>query len=296
MSRLLLLLLCSVSSLSVSATSPAKLSLFVSIPPQAWLLEQLGGERLDINTMLGPNANPHNYDPMARQLVTLNGAQAYFTIGIPFESMWQKRLAAINERMEFIHCGADTDEHDHGDHGHGEHEHGTHSDPHIWTSPLEAGVIAACMHKALVRLDPAGAALYSDNLQRLQQQLTELDEQIRELLADQPVRIILVQHPAWDHFAANYDLEQFAIEQDGHEPNARHLVYVIERSRKLGLKQIFVQRQYSVTAARLVAEAIGARLVEADPMSRDYPASLLQLAKALAEQQQSPEQRRVGNE
>lgn len=280
MRRWLLLLL--VLPLSSSAAPAAKLSLFVSIPPQAWLLEQLGGERLNISTMLGPNANPHNYDPMARQLVTLSAAQGYFTIGIPFESMWQKRLAGINERMEFIHCGADTAGHDHG---HGEDESAGHSDPHIWTSPEAAGVIAACMHKALVRLDPAGAALYSDNLQHLQQQLTRLDEQIRELLADQPVRVMLVQHPAWDHFAATYDLEQFAIEQDGHEPNARHLVDVIERSRELGLNKIFVQRQYSTTAARLVAEAINGRLVEADPMARDYPASLLQLAKALADRQ-----------
>ncbi|WP_259057815.1 metal ABC transporter solute-binding protein, Zn/Mn family [Methylohalomonas lacus] len=254
-----------------------RLSLFVSIPPQAWLLEQLGGERFTVRTMLGPNANPHNYDPAARQLVALADAHAYFTIGIPFESMWQQRLAAINADMTFIHCGADTHEHDHHD-----HDAKAHSDPHIWTSPLEASAIAACMVRALTRIDPDGKEVYADNLTQLQQRLADLDQRIRALLADNNNSVMLVQHPAWDYFAANYDLEQLAIEQDGHEPNARHLVRVIERGRELDLKTVFTQSQYGQAAARLVADAIDARIVEADPMAYDYPASLIGLARSLA--------------
>lgn len=254
-----------------------RLSVFVSIPPQAWLLEQLGGERFEVRTMLGPNANPHNYDPAARQLVALADARAYFTIGIPFESMWQRRLAAINADMAFIHCGADTHDHDHHD-----HDARAHSDPHIWTSPLEASAIAACMARALTRLDPAGESEYADNLAQLQQRLAGLDQRIRALLAGSNNSVMLVQHPAWDHFAASYDLEQLAIEQDGHEPNARHLVQVIERGRELGLNTVFTQRQYSQAAARLVADAIEARTIEADPMAYDYPASLTRLARSLA--------------
>jgi len=263
--------------------SPAKaetLTVFVSIPPQAWLLEQLGSDRLDVKAMLGPNANPHNYDPVPRQLVSLADARLYFTIGIPFESMWRERLTAVNPQMEFVHCGSRDVAY--SDHAH-DHDHEGHRSPHIWTSPLEASAIAKCMHAALLVHDPQGTDVYSDNLEQLQSRLHELDREIRGRLAGLDRRYLLVQHPAWDYFADAYGFIQLAIEKDGHEPNARHLVQIIEQARELDLYTIFVQRQYSPAAARLVADAIGARIVEADPMARDYPAALRHLASSLAE-------------
>lgn len=254
----------------------AALPVFTSIPPQAWLLEQLGGERLQVENMLSANANPHNYDPSPRQLVALANARLYFTIGIPFEAMWRNRLASANTDMEFVHCGTDSEHHH-------DHEHDEHSDPHIWTDPIEAAAIAACMRDALVRHDPAGKAVYNVNLERLQSELRQLDRAIQQLLADVKPRIILVQHPAWDHFASRYEFEQIAIEDEGHEPNARHLVQVIEHARELGLKKIFIQRQYGPAAARLVADAIGGHVIEMEPMAADYPANLRRLAQALAE-------------
>ncbi len=257
---------------------PAGVAVFVSIPPQAWLLERIGGERLQIRTMLGPNANPHNYDPVPRQLVGLADADLYFTIGIPFETMWQARLAAANPQMQFVHCGGER-QHDH-DHDHAGNDH---QDPHVWTSPLAASAIAECMHDALVRHDPDGRHVYNSNLENLQSGLTELHEHIRQQLADINPRYMLVQHPAWGYFAETYDLAQLAIEKDGHEPNARHLVDIIERGRELGLHTVFVQRQYSPAAARLVADAIDGRIIEADPMARDYMTTLRHLAQSLVE-------------
>lgn len=264
--------------LAVARTLPAAaLPVFVSIPPQAFLLERIGGERLEVRTMLGPGANPHNYDPSPRQLVALAGARAYFTIGIPFEAMWHERLQSIDPALPFIHCGADTNPaHDHA------HEPADHQDPHAWTSPATAQVIARCLHATLLRLDPGGAAVYDENLRKLLDELRALDAEIDQLLAEVKDRYLLVQHPGWDHFAEHYGFEQIAIEHHGHEPNARHLVQVIERARALDLDTVFVQRQYRPAAARLVADAIGARLVEADPMATDYVDSLRGLAQALA--------------
>lgn len=270
--------------ISLPVLCPAKtdrLSVFVSIPPQAWLLEQLAGSRLQVGTMLGPNANPHNYDPVPRQLVSLSEADLYFTIGVPFESMWRNRLAAVNTRMRFVHCGGDSDQHHDHSHDHDDHEH---EDPHVWTSPPQASVIAECMYDALVSHDPDGSVVYRENLDRLQNTLHELDRYIRQRLAGIDQRYILVQHPAWDHFAEQYHFIQLAIEKHGHEPNARHLVKIIEQARALDLRKVYVQRQFSPAAARLVADAIDGRIIEADPMAYNYPQALRHLTDSLAEQ------------
>jgi len=262
----------------LALAQPSLPTAFVSIPPQAWILEQLADERWRIEAMLGPNANPHNYDPVPRQLVSLADADLYITIGVPFEAMWRQRVANVNPEMTFVHCGS---EH-HEAHKH-DHDGREGMDPHVWTSPLEASAIAECMSNALGRHDPAGRQHYQRNLQDLQQRLRQLDASIRQSLANVKRRYMLVQHPAWGHFAHTYDLTQLAIEKDGHEPNARHLVNVIERANRLGLNTVLVQRQYSPAAARLVAREIQGRIVEVDPMAPDLIATLERLTQLLAE-------------
>jgi zinc transport system substrate-binding protein len=272
----LLLLLAFVLPQPVPAESNG-LSMFVSIPPQKYLLEQIGGGHIDSQVMLGPGANPHNYDPSPRKLAQLARARTYFTIGVPFEQMWQSRLQAVNPEIEFIHCGADLS--DHHAHHHSQHEH---HDPHIWTSPVETQAISECMLASLLRLDPRHASIYITNHDRLQQDLQRLHDEITLLLESLTTRYILVQHPAWDYFADTYGFEQISIEQDGHEPHARHLARVIEFARSHGMKTVFAQPQYSIATAQLVADAIGGRVVELDPLAENYIENMRQVAHAIA--------------
>ncbi|MEX2516156.1 MAG: zinc ABC transporter substrate-binding protein, partial [Gammaproteobacteria bacterium] len=217
---------------SLLLPQPAKAEqgiLFVSIPPQKYLLERLAGDDWQVATLLGPSANPHNYDPSARQLAALAEAHTYFMIGIPFESQWRERLQALNPNMAIYTCGAEPHEHaaddqyDHAASAAGMLRSG-HTDPHIWTSPVAAVGIVDCMTTALSALRPAQADVYTQRRDMLRQDLQELDQRIRVLLKDVSPRYLLVQHPAWDYFADAYDFEQISIERDGHEPNARHLV------------------------------------------------------------------------
>lgn len=253
------------------------LPVFVSIPPQKYLLERIGGEYIVPQVMLGQGASPHNYDPPPRKLAELARTRAYFTIGVPFEAQWQPRWQTVNPHAEFIHCGADLSDH-HGGHNH-EHDH---HDPHIWTSPVEMLAISECILSALIRLDPPRESIYTGNHDRLQQELRQLHEEILTLLEPVIERYILVQHPAWDYFGETYGFEQIAIEQDGHEPHARHLARVIEFARSHGLNTIFVQPQYSDATAKVVAEAIGGRVVNLDPLAEDYIENMRHVANAIA--------------
>jgi zinc transport system substrate-binding protein len=279
MTRISLLLLLALALPAPAPAADERLSVYVSIPPQKYFLERIGGEYMDISVMLGAGDNPHNYDPSPRKVAGLAGARAYFTIGVPFEQIWQPRMQAVNHELEFIHCGADLSGNGAG-HGHTHTQ--DHRDPHIWTSPPEAQAISACMLEALLRLDPLRSKIYNINHAQLQQELGQLHDEIRTLLEPLATRYFLVQHPAWDHFAETYGLEQVAIEQHGHEPNARYLARVIEFARHHGLTRIFVQPQFSIAAAELVAEAIGGHIVEADPLAEDYIGTMRRLAQEIA--------------
>ena len=154
--------------------TPGRLTVAVSIIPQAWLVEQIGAEHVEVITLVKPGDSPATYQPSDAQISRLMRASAYFRIGVPFENgRWfqavdqAKRLDVIDTRKgvkmrmmrtlhEHEHDAHDDHEHEHGPQEH-EHHHGG-EDPHIWLSPPLLITQAETVGDALCRLDPAHAA------------------------------------------------------------------------------------------------------------------------------------------
>jgi zinc transport system substrate-binding protein len=84
----------------------------------------------------------------------------------------------------------------------------------------------------------------------------------------------MVFHPAWGYFARTYGLKQVPIEIEGKSPKPAQLQALIEHARRRKIKVIFVQPQFSTKSARVVAKAIGGRVVLADPMAEDWGENL----------------------
>lgn len=67
----------------------------VSIAPQKYLLERIGGEAVAVSVLLKPGADPHAYEPTPAQIRALSSAKAWFTIGVSFEEVWLPRIQAL---------------------------------------------------------------------------------------------------------------------------------------------------------------------------------------------------------
>ena len=93
----------------------------------------------------------------------------------------------------------------------------------------------------------------------------------------------MVFHPAWGYFAHDYGLEQIPIEAEGKGPTAKGLAAVIEEAKQAGIKVIFVQKQFSEKSAETVANAIGGRVIQMDPLARDYLDNMRKIAQTFAE-------------
>ena len=79
------------------------LPVFVSIPPQKYFVEKIGGNRVSVSIMVTPGSNPHNYEPRPNQMTALSKATIYFAIGITFEDAWLSRFSDINPKMRIVH-------------------------------------------------------------------------------------------------------------------------------------------------------------------------------------------------
>ena len=101
------------------------------------------------------------------------------------------------------------------------------------------------------------------------------------MLAELPSRTFVIAHPALTHFAADYDLRQLAIETDGKEPTPASLKALVAQARAEGVKVVFVQREFSDRSARIVADQIGARVVQINPLAYDWPGQMIHIAQSL---------------
>jgi len=279
-----------VASMS-TARAADPMTVVVSIPPQAWIVETVGGEHVEVEVMLPPGAAPSTYEPRPRQMENLGRASLYFTIGAPFEKGWMPRFESTNDQMRVV----DTIEriarrpmirHDHDpepDHGGHDEPAGAGVDPHVWLAPPLVRLQAQTVRDALIEADPAHAESYQAGFQRVAAEINAADGEILDVLADVPVeqRRFMVFHPAFGYFAEAYGLEQMTIEIEGKEPGPRELRDVIETARAKGIEVIFIEPQFPQRAARALAEEIGAGVETLDPLERDWPAGMRAIAATL---------------
>ncbi|MDD2309475.1 MAG: zinc ABC transporter substrate-binding protein [Desulfuromonadaceae bacterium] len=278
--RVLLTVLLMVSYAATAFAAP--LEVFVSIPPQKYFVEQVGGKHVAVSVIVEPGRSPATYEPTPRQITRLSRASLYFAIGVAFEEVWMSRIHNANPEMKIIALQKVVPLREVDQLGSVLQEKGR-KDPHIWTSPPLVQLMAARIRDALIAEDPGHRADYVANWRRFVADLEELDNYIHSRLRGLEGSSFMVFHPSWGYFAYTYGLQQIPIESGGKEPGARTLQQVIEVGRRKGVKVIFVQKQFSNRTAETVARALGARIAPVDPLAADYLKNLRHVADIFAE-------------
>ncbi|WP_456418421.1 metal ABC transporter solute-binding protein, Zn/Mn family [Thiolapillus sp.] len=264
--------------LSAQALAAEKPLVFVSVLPQTTIVKGIAGDLVQVEAIVGKGFNPATYQPSPRQIARLSDAVLYVRAGMPFEQSWLPRFLAVNPSMRVLDMRK-------GlkllpAHGH----HAGEEDPHVWTDPLLVKRHAQYLRDTLSELYPAEKRRLERNYRQFATRLDELDRELKAMLTPVEGGSFLVYHPAWSYFAHRYGLRQIAVEQGGKEPNPRTLAQLIETARKAKIHTVLVQPQHSSATAKVLAEAIGANLLEMDPLAPDFFSALRKLAAALARQ------------
>ncbi|WP_275097944.1 metal ABC transporter solute-binding protein, Zn/Mn family [Sedimenticola hydrogenitrophicus] len=271
-----------------TAVSAEPLSIYVSILPQKFIVERLGGEHVRVSVLVGPGQSAETYEPLPRQMAVLSRAALFYRIGVPFEDVLIDSIKSANPAMVLLDAREGVtlremesagEHHDDAAHGHAEDG----DDPHIWLAPANVRIMIGHLRDRLIALDPAHADSYRENHARFDQELIALEQEIRDLLGPLKGRRFMVFHPSWGYFADAFGLQQLPIESEGKEPGARTLKRLVDQARAEGIKVIFVQEQFAQSQAAALAAAIGGRLVTLDPLAEPYLDNLRQVARAIEE-------------
>lgn len=268
------------------AAESAPLQITVSIQPQAYFVERVGGDQVAVTVMVPPGGFPGTYEPKPEQLTALSNANAYISIDVPFERAWLERFRSTNPDMLMVDTTQGIERHHIGgnegeDEGEHEHEAGQ-PDPHIWLSPSLVKVQARTIADALMRLDPAHKADFEANLARFLADIDTLHQEITTTLETLETRKFMVFHPAWGYFAQDYNLEMIPVEVGGQEPSAAELARLIQRAKAEQIKIIFAQPQFNPNSAQTIADEIGGEVMLIDPLAHDWLANLQSVADTFA--------------
>jgi zinc transport system substrate-binding protein len=264
---------------SVAWAEPIKA--FVSIAPQRYFLERIGGNLVQVTVMVEPGASPHTYEPKPRQMAELTKTKLYFTIGETFERAWLEKTRNVNPALVIVRTEAGIDKipmaahHHEGEEG---HDHGI-KDPHIWLSPPLVMLQARNILQGLLQVDPVHRDIYQANYKKFIIELVDLDAELTNALgARDRARAFMVFHPAWGYFALAYGLEQIPVEVEGKEPKPAQLQRLIQEAKERGIKVVFVEPQFSTKSAETIAGALGGQIAFVDPLSPEWSKNLREVA------------------
>jgi zinc transport system substrate-binding protein len=259
---------------------------FAGIPPVAYLVERIGGDRVHVDVFIQPGQDPHTFEPAPKQIQALGKAKLFFKVGI--ENQLLEKIRGVHPEMTVVDTAfgikkrllaadssvAGGDHADQNSRGHSPEE----LDPHVWLSPPLVKIQAANIAAALEKIDPDGAAFFKANLLELHRELDAADAKIRQALKPYAGRTFYVFHPAFGYFGDCYHLKQEAIEAEGKQPSPKQLRELIQKATAEHAKVIFVQPQFDRHSAQAVADAIGGRVVPINDMEKDILANLQEMA------------------
>ncbi len=262
-----------------------KLVVAVSVLPQAYFVERVGGDRVRAFALVGPGQSPHSYEPSPRQMAELGQASLWLTVGIEFEHGLEPKVARLYPALRIRDNAAGVvfrrlEEHHHEE---GEqHEEGEDGrDPHAWLGRQGSKAMAAEIRDALSLLDPSGAAAYARNYEALARDIDAVFAGLVAKLGSLKGRPVFVYHPAFGYFLDEFGIEQVAVETGGKEPTQKGLSALVARAKAEKAAAVFVQAQFPTAAARSLASSIGAAVVPIDDLAPDWLSNLARMGEAL---------------
>jgi len=291
--RILLFSLLMTLVLGACATPPTpddqKLTVTVSILPQKWFADQIGGDRIRTQAMVGSGDDPHTYEPSPQQMTALADSDLYFTIGVEFEEVWMPRFETSNPAMKVVDSAEGIEripaefKHHQGEAETEEHAYEVEeADPHIWFSPSRMKQMAQNMARAMQAADPRNAGYYQTNLENLLKTIDAVDAEVRSKLADAKRDHFMVVHPAWGYVAEEYGLRMLSVEIDGSEPAPETLAQIISLAKQYEINTLVIEKGSNARLAASIAEQAGiADIVEWDPMAYDWSVNMRIIADTL---------------
>jgi zinc transport system substrate-binding protein len=234
---------------------------------------QVGGEHADVVALIPPGAEPHDWEPSAKDMALIKDADVFVYNGI-VEGWAEQALSSASsdhrvvvEASKGIELMEGLPEEEEEGHDH-EDEEGHVLDPHLWLDPVMAQKEVASIQAAFEQADPANKDDYKSNAEAYITKLKELDAAYQKGLADVKHKEFVTQHAAFGYLAKQYGLTQVPIAglSPEQEPSPDQLADIVKFAKEHQVQTIFFETLVDPKVAKTVADEIGAKTDVLNPI------------------------------
>ncbi len=259
---------CTIVAMACAALLPAapagaqdKLHVIASFSILGDLVKNVGGERLQVGTLVGPNGNAHVYAPSPGDAKSVADAKLVFVNGLGFEGWIERLVKASGTKAPIIVATKGIKPRERAG-GH-DHDHGP-ADPHAWQSVANAKVYAANIRDALIAADPAAKDVYAANAAAYLAKLDALEQEVRDVIAKVPAdrRRVITSHAAFGYFQDAYGVRFTAPQgvSTEAEASAKDVAAIITQIKKQKIPAVFLENVTDPRLVQQIARETGAKI------------------------------------
>jgi len=227
--------------------SDQRLVVAAAFYPIEAVVRAVGGDAIDVVTIVPPGEEAHEYEPTPQQVTRLGDADVVFFLGDEFQPNVERALDTISDGVEAVDIldGLTT----------------LDDDPHVWLSIANMRAITETVRSTLIALSPDSADVFTANAARYDATLATLDGDFTAGLSQCATTYLVTGHRAFEYLARDYGLTQVAIAgvSPGDEPSAKELSDIADIVEARGVSTVFFEENLPSDLARTVADETGAR-------------------------------------
>lgn len=280
-----------------SVTAAETLNVVASFSILGDMTQRIGGERVQVHTLVGPDADAHVFQPTPADAKTLARAKLVIVNGFAFEGWISRLVKSSGSRAPVLTAstGIRTLKSVESHEEHDKHDQGGGIDPHAWQDLANALVYVDNIARALGNADPEGKAIYLKNAESYKQEISQLDGEIRKMLAAIAVekRKVITSHDAFGYFSRAYGVKFIAplgINTEA-EASAADIGRIIQQIRREKIPAVFMENISDPRLLERIRQESGARiggtlfsdaLSKADGPAASYLGMMRYNAKTLA--------------
>ncbi len=250
--------------------SAAELKVAVLHPLLADIAREVGGDSVEVIDLIGPNGDPHHFEPNPDDLKNAEGATLYLVAGMGLEGYLPKLKGIIAKKATLVEVGAtlpamegacDHEGHDHG------HDHSHEIDPHWWHSIDLFRRASGVVTEALATAAPEKAEVYRKNSEVYRKQLDELERWTKREIAKIPrdKRHLATAHAAFNYFCKDYGFTAHPVQGLSREqmPDPKQLASLVDKLKKEQVAAIFPEKESNPKILQTLTHDTGIRLGDA---------------------------------
>ncbi len=242
-----------------------RLAVTASFYTMAELTRQVGGDKIDVTTIIKPGVEPHDYEPTPQDIAAIHNSKLFVYNGASLE-LWADKIGneLASEGIVVVRASDGINLVP----GSAEGEGAPSFDPHVWLDPVLAAREVDNIKDGLIKADPGNRKTYEQNATSYKAKLADLDREFRTGLANCGRSDIVTSHQAFAYLGRRYGLDVMAISglSPDEEPSPEKLAQVAQFARQHNVKYIFFEKLVSPKLSQTIASEVGAKTLVVDPL------------------------------